>query len=82
MGKKLTKKQLNKLGSECRTGISGIKIDLEYSIKLLEDYKGDLDLERKNLIKLIKTSKAKYKNIALKLEEHNKALMVHLNKNS
>ena len=65
----MTSKQCNAEKRTARDAVLDIKITLEYSIKLLEDYKGDLKLELHDLGKTIKSSKAKLKKLEEKLKQ-------------
>jgi len=59
----VAKSQLIKDKKDIQGEISELQITLEYSIKLLEDYQGDLKNELKDITKTIKTSKNKLKKI-------------------
>ena len=65
---KITEKQCRKLNSETKEAVLDIRITLEYSIKLLEDYKSDLKIEITDLTKLIRKSKNKLKALEEKLK--------------
>ena len=64
----MTKKQCNKEKQEARAAVIDMKITLEYSIKLLEDYKGYLKIELQDLTKTIKSAKNKLKKLDEKLK--------------
>ena len=64
----MTDKQCNKEKRTAREAVIDMKITLEYSIKLLEDYKGDLKIEVKDIGDTIRNSKAKLKKLEEKLK--------------
>lgn len=65
----MTDKQLNAEKRSAKEAVIDIKVTLEYSIKLLEDYKGDLKTELQDLNKTIKNSKIKLKKLEEKLNQ-------------
>ena len=67
MVNKMTKKQETAIKRDLKNSILDIKITLEYSIKLLEDYQGDLKIELKELNSIIRKSKNKLKKLEEKL---------------
>ena len=64
----MTDKQLNTAKREAKTAVIDMKITLFYSIKLLEDYRGDLKIELQDLTKTIKNAKNKLKKLDEKLK--------------
>ena len=68
-GQMMTDKQLNAEKRSAKEAVIDIKVTLEYSIKLLEDYKNDLKTELQDLNKTIKNSKTKLKKLEEKLNQ-------------
>jgi len=67
MARQITSKQLTALKRDGKSSVFDIQISLEYSIKLLEDYQGDLKIELKGLTQAIRKAKLKHKKITEKL---------------
>ena len=65
----MTDKQCNAEKRSAKEAVIDIKVTLEYSIKLLEDYKNDLKTELQDLNKTIKNSKTKLKKLEEKLNQ-------------
>lgn len=63
----MTEKQVTKEKREIKAELSTLKITLEYSIRLLEDDRGDLKIELKDLDKTIKKAKNKLKALEGKI---------------
>jgi hypothetical protein len=63
----MTKVQLQ-LINDTRNEINGLAITLEYSIKLLEDYRNDLRIETKDITKEISKAKIKLKKLQEKVK--------------
>jgi hypothetical protein len=64
----MTDKQCNTEKRDAKACVIDMKITLEYSIKLLEDYRGDLKIELQDLTKTIKSAKNKLKKLDEKLK--------------
>ena len=67
MARQITSKQVTALKRDSKSSVLNIQITLEYSIKLLEDYQGDLKEEVKDLTQTIRKAKLKHKKITEKL---------------
>ena len=64
----MTNKQLFKEKKNVKNEILDLKISLAFSIKLLDDYRGDLKIELSDLNKTIKRANTKLKSLDSKLE--------------
>lgn len=65
----MTNKQCNTEKRTAKEAVLDMKITLEYSIKLLEDYRGDLKTELQDLGKTIRNAKTKLKKLEEKLKQ-------------
>ena len=65
----MTDKQLTKEKRDAKAEILDLRITLAFSIKLLEDYRGDLKMELTELNKTIRKANTKLKALTNKLEE-------------
>ena len=75
MAKKITEKQARSIVRDARGDIVDMLLILEYSTKLLEDYKGDMKAELKEVTATIKKGKEKYKKISDRLSASGHGLL-------
>ena len=64
----MTEKQCNAAKREARLAVTDMKVTLEFSIRLLEDYRGDMKIEMQDLNRTIKSAKSKLKKLDEKLK--------------